>query len=73
MRLIDADMLMEQVKAIHRAVSTPISNPGYDIGFHSATSQTQGLIETMPTFCDEEIKSLAFSRALNAELTVCMI
>lgn len=60
MRLIDADKLMKQVKEIHRGVDTSEINLGYDTGFHCAISQIQGLIETMPTFRDEEIKSLAF-------------
>lgn len=48
-RLIDANTLMEQVKAIHRAVDTSQINTDYDKGFHSATSQIQGLIAYMPT------------------------
>lgn len=48
-RLIDADALQEQVKAIHAAVDTVEANVAYDTGFHSATSQIQGLIEYMPT------------------------
>lgn len=48
-RIIDANMLMEQVKAIHRAVDTSKINQDYDTGFHSATSQIQGLIAYMPS------------------------
>ena len=48
-RLIDANNLMEQVKAIHKAVDTSKINTDYDTGFHSATSQVQGLIAYMPT------------------------
>lgn len=48
-RLIDANALMEQVKAIHKAVDTSAINTDYDTGFHSATSQVQGLIAYMPT------------------------
>lgn len=54
-RLIDADALMEQVKAIHRAVDTSGINRDYDTGFHSATSQIQGLIEYMPTIDAVEV------------------
>ena len=54
MRLIDADKLMEQVKVIHRGVDTSEINLDYDTGFHSATSQIQGLIETMPTVYDTD-------------------
>lgn len=54
MRLIDADKLMEQVKVIHRAVVTSKFNILYDTGFHSATSQIQGLIDTMPTAYDTD-------------------
>lgn len=39
-----AEKLMEQVKAIHRAVDTSETNNDYNTGFHSATSQIQGLI-----------------------------
>lgn len=60
MRLIDADKLIKQIKKIHRTVDTSETNISYNTGFHCATSQIQGLVETMPTFCDEEIKSLAF-------------
>lgn len=49
MRLIDADALMEQVKAIHNAVDASRINQAYNTGFHSATSQMQGLIVYMPT------------------------
>lgn len=52
MRLIDVDKLMEQVKVIHRAVVTSKFNIIYDTGFHSATSQIQELIDTMPTAYD---------------------
>jgi len=48
-RLIDANELMKQVKAIHKAVDTSTINLDYDTGFHSATSQVQGLIAYMPT------------------------
>lgn len=48
-RLIDANALMEQVKAIHKAVDTSAINTDYDTGFHSATSQVQGLIAYMQT------------------------
>lgn len=48
-RLIDADALMEQVKAIHNAVDASQINQAYNTGFHSATSQMQGLIAYMPT------------------------
>ena len=48
-RLIDANMLMKQVKAIHKAVDTSKINTDYDTGFHSATSQVQGLIAYMST------------------------
>lgn len=49
MRLIDADELMQQVKYIHEAVDAKEANIAYDTGFHSATSQIQGLIAFMPT------------------------
>lgn len=45
---IEREAVMEQVKAIHRAVNTSDINNSYDIGFHSATSQMQGLIAWMP-------------------------
>lgn len=66
MRLIDADVLMEQVKAIHRAVDASELNLDYDTGFHSATSQIQGLIETIPTAYDvdkvvEELEELGMA------------
>lgn len=48
MRAIDADMLMEQVKYIHQAVDTSDVNIAHHTGFHSATSQIQGLIACMP-------------------------
>lgn len=47
MRLIDADMLIEQIKAIHNSVDTKIINDDYNTGFHSATSQIMGLIAYM--------------------------
>ena len=46
--LISRSALLEQVKAIHRAVDTSEVNLSYDTGFHSATSQIQGLIASMP-------------------------
>ena len=49
MRLIDADNLKEQIKAIHQAVDTTSVNTDYDTGFHSATSQVMGLVEFLPT------------------------
>lgn len=49
MRLIDAYALMDQVKALHKAVDTSAINTDYDTGFHSATSTVQGLIAYMPT------------------------
>lgn len=49
MRIIDGDELDKQVKAVHKAVDTSMTNPDYDTGFHSATSQMQGLIAYMPT------------------------
>lgn len=48
-RYIDADALMEHVKAIHKAVDTSGINQSFDTGFHSATSQMQGLIAWMQT------------------------
>lgn len=45
---IEREALMEQVKAIHRAVNTADRNISYDTGFHCATSQIQGLIAWMP-------------------------
>lgn len=56
MWLIDADKLLQQVKAIHAAVDTSEVNAAYDTGFHSATSQIQGLIEYMPTISTESIR-----------------
>lgn len=35
---IEREALVEQVKAIHRAVNTADRNLSYDTGFHSATS-----------------------------------
>lgn len=55
MRPIDADALMEQVKVIHKAVDTADINQDYDTGFHSATSQTQGLIAYMPTLSYKDL------------------
>ena len=52
MRLINADKLMEHIKEIHIAVDASKINTDYDTGFHSATSQIQGLIESMPTAYD---------------------
>ena len=46
--LISRSALLEQVKAIHKAVDTCEVNLSYDTGFHSATSQIQGLIAYMP-------------------------
>lgn len=45
---INREALIKQVKAIHKAVDTSDSNIAYDTGFHSATSQIQGLIAWMP-------------------------
>lgn len=47
MRPIDADWLLEQTKAIHKEVNS--INQDYNTGFHSATSQMQGLIASAPT------------------------
>ena len=49
MRLIDADALIKQVKAIHKAVDASGINTDFDTGFHSATSQIMGLIAYIPT------------------------
>lgn len=48
-RLIDANNLMLQVKAIHDAVDTSEINNDYNTGYHSATSTIMGLIAYMPT------------------------
>lgn len=53
---IEREALMEQVKAIHRAVNTADRNISYDTGFHSATSQIQGLIEWMPAADVAEVR-----------------
>jgi hypothetical protein len=53
---IERVALMEQVKAIHRAVNTADRNISYDTGFHSATSQIQGLIAWMPAADVVEVK-----------------
>lgn len=50
--LISRSALLEQVKAIYKAVDTSEINVDYDTGFHSATSQIQGLIAYMPTAFD---------------------
>ena len=42
-----AEKLIQQVKAIHNAVDTSKTNNDYNTGFHSATSQIQGLIDYM--------------------------
>jgi hypothetical protein len=47
--LIDADALIKQVKAIHKAVDASRINTDFDTGFHSATSQIMGLIAYIPT------------------------
>lgn len=60
--LINGNMLMEQVKAIHKAVDTSEINTDYDTGFHSATSQVQGLIAYMP--CVDAIPVAVMNRAL---------
>ena len=56
MRLIDADELLRQIKAIHAAVDTSDVNVAYDTGFHTATSQMQGLIEYMPTISPDSLR-----------------
>lgn len=63
-RLIDANNLMEQVKHIHNAVNTSEINTDYDTGFHSATSQVQGLIAYMPTVDAVEIPDKKLIRAI---------
>lgn len=45
-KYISVDKLMEEVKGMHRRVSSV--NTDYDTGFHSATSAMQGLIAAMP-------------------------
>lgn len=50
--MIDADALIKQVKAIHKAVDASRINTDFDTGFHSATSQIMGLIAYMPTIED---------------------
>lgn len=54
MRPIDGDALMEQVKAIHKEVNS--INQDYNTGFHSATSQIQGLIASAPTLDVEPVR-----------------
>lgn len=66
-RLIDANMLMEQVKAIHKAVDTSAVNTDYDTGFHSATSQVQGLIAYMPTVDAVEVVRCKECKHLTAD------
>lgn len=65
---IDREALIEQVKAIHKAVDTSNINISYDTGFHSATSQIQGLIAWMPAADVAEVvrcKDCVFSRELD--------
>lgn len=45
-KYISVNKLMEEVKEMHRRVSSV--NTDYDTGFHSATSAMQGLIAAMP-------------------------
>lgn len=45
---IERDSLMEKVKAIHKAVDTSAINNDYNTGFHSATSQIMGMIDSLP-------------------------